>query len=131
MAFIVPGLFLTQTDVMVPTAMTVSPRRIVNSYLERPRLQLGDADEDVELLLEIEAAAELALGCEARPANVAAWRRDCQAGGAPQRMLGFLHIAKHHREVHDAGEVRLGELDAPAIAKLSAEGVRHQVVSNQ
>ena len=93
---------------------------------ERARLHFGEPDEDVELLLEVQAVAELACGRQAWPADVAARLRDGEAGGAPERVLRLFHVAEHHREVDDAGEIGLGELDAPAVAEFAGGVISHQ-----
>ena len=49
---------------------------------------------------------------DARPADVAVGRVDAEPGLAPERVLGFLHVAEEPAEMHDAGRVGLVELDA-------------------
>jgi hypothetical protein len=61
-----------------------------------------DADPDLEFLLEEQRAMEIARCRDAGPVDVAAGRRDAQAGFAPERVLGLLHVAEIPAEVHDA-----------------------------
>ena len=48
----------------------------------------------------------------ARPADLGPGGRDAEPGRPPQRVLGLLHVAEEDAEVHEAGRVRLVELDA-------------------
>ena len=42
-----------------------------------------------------------------------------QPGRAPERMLGFLHVAEELAEMDDAGQVRLGKVHPPVVAMLA------------
>src|SRR6266850_158399 len=74
-----------------------------------------DRDTDLELLLEVQRAMVIERRGDARPPDFGAWRRDAEAGLAPQRVLGLLHVAEEPAEMHDAGGVRLVELDASGV----------------
>src|SRR2546425_131357 len=59
-------------------------------------------------------------------------RRRAQAGFAPERVLGFLHVAEIPTEVHDARRIGLVELDAafmPILAEhAAAPRIGHQIL---
>src|SRR5262249_43338291 len=72
---------------------------------------LRDAQVDVELVLEAQRAVELERAGDARPADVAVGRMNAEAGLAPHRVFGFLHVTEEPAEMHDAGDIGLVELD--------------------
>ena len=59
-------------------------------------------------------AVEVEAGGDARKADAGVPRGDAQPGLAPERVLGFLHVAEEAAEVHDAGGVGFVELNAAA-----------------
>src|SRR5438105_7439832 len=74
-----------------------------------------DRDADLELLLEVQRAMIIERRGDARPPDFRAWWRDTEAGLAPQRVLGLLHVAEEPAEMHNASGVRLVELDASRV----------------
>src|SRR5262245_42666148 len=76
--------------------------------------QRRDAQQDVELVLEAQRAMELERGRDARPPDVGVRRMNAQAGFAPERVLGFLHVAEEPAEMDDARDVGLVELHTAA-----------------
>src|SRR5262245_21523758 len=76
--------------------------------------QLGDAQVDVELVLEAQRPLEVERRRDARPPQLALGRVDAQPRGAPQRVFGLLHVAVEPAAMDDAGDVGFVVLDAAA-----------------
>ena len=74
---------------------------------------------DLELVFEMERRVEFDRRGDARKAEIGTRRHNRQAGRAPERMLGFLHVPEKLAEMDDAGQVRLGKLYSPVVAMLA------------
>jgi len=77
---------------------------------------------DVELVLEPQRPLVVEGRRDAGPPVGRIGREDAHAVGAPQRVLRLLQVAEEGAEMHDAGGIRLVELDPAA----EDERVRHE-----
>src|SRR5262245_51431135 len=93
---------------------------------DRSPADLDDPQPDIELILETQRPTEVEVGVDARPPDVRVAGMDAQSRLAPQRVLGFLHVAEEPAEMDDAGGVGLVELD-PSPQDVFAQ--RHRVTT--
>ena len=122
-----PACLRTQANGQAPGGDRLAVLRYVRRVADGLFSDLDDADVHLEYVLEPERPAKVERCGDAGKADARSGRRDAEAGGAPQRMLGLFHVAVEPGKMHDSRAVGLVELHPP----LQAVAGRHECILGQ